>query len=337
MKPTSLLRFHPNNMNMSGMAHLRNVVLNTKLQVPVNRDQRNDNDTKPVLKETRKKQPKSKTNVNAKSSYQPKWTHFNQSFNESYSLPDIAQINKTNQFYNKAKVKFEWGVSDFKLIPSEIVKEKFKDRDVQQRSSSNNKRFPGKTSIPFQLINALPEITFLGRSNAGKSTILNNLITQLDRKELNQEARMSNKPGFTKTLNCFNIGNKFRLIDTPGYGFGSRNIQGDMTMQFIEHREELVRCYVLISASQGFTNLDLQIINYLKDIGRPFEIIFTKMDKMRNIEKLLEEIEQSGIRSFPTLPRLIFTNSATSKYCPKRYGITELRHIILENCGLSNV
>jgi len=265
----------------------------------------------------------------------PPWIDFNAKYNINYDSPKRAQFQKTSEFFNNAKVEFEWGVASFKSIPSEIVKTNFKEREINDHIPINStKRFPGKTKIPFKLINGLPEITFLGRSNAGKSSILNNLVTQLGRQRLTEEARMSSRPGFTKTLNCFNIGNKFRLVDTPGYGFGSRINQGGLTMEYIENREELVRCYVLIPGDQGFTNLDMQIIHYLRDIGKPFEIIFTKMDKVKNPETLQKEIDRSGIMDFPSLPKLLFTNSSISKSCPKRYGISDLRYTILECCNL---
>lgn len=265
----------------------------------------------------------------------PEWVAFNQSYNKEYDPPSTRMLQKANEFFNKSKVTFEWGVPSYSSIPDEVVKSKFKDMELE-RAPDSTKRFPGKTSIPFHLINGLPEITFLGRSNAGKSTILNSLVSRLGDKHLNKEARMSSKPGFTKTLNCFNIGNKFRLIDTPGYGYGSRLKQGGLTMEYIENREQLVRCYVLVSADQGFTEMDLQILNYLKDIGKPFEVVLTKMDKVRDMNKLTQQIEESGITTFPTLPRLIFTSSVVSSRCPKRYGIAELRCNVLQNCGLDS-
>ena len=316
---------------------IRDIVLNSKTATEVVTETR-INDNKSLSADDPSKtivQPKRKKQVSSKRVVIPEWVTFNQSYNSEYTLPSPKMLQKTNEFFNKASVKFEWGVPSFSSIPDEQIKAKFKDKELDHVPHSS-KRFPGKTSIPFHLINGLPEITFLGRSNAGKSTILNSLVSRLGDKQLNKEARMSSKPGFTKTLNCFNIGNKFRLVDTPGYGYGSKTKQGNLTMEYIENREQLVRCYVLVSADQGFTENDIQILNYLKEIGKPFEIILTKMDKVKDIRILEKEIEHSGITKFPTLPRLIFTNSVISSKCSKRYGIADLRYTVVQSCGLDS-
>lgn len=336
MRITTRCLLHPNLVVFHKQDLLRSIVLNTTSTKSVE-------DTSSITEKLstdaiRKSPPKRNVNNSLKrkkSLTAPQWVKLNVEYNSSYGTPLPKDMAKANEFFNRAKVEFEWGVVSFDSIPSEIVKEKFKVRDDGNQISKNStKKFAGKTNIPFKLINGLPEITFLGRSNAGKSSILNNLLTQLGCRKLTEEARMSSRPGFTKTLNCFNIGNKFRLIDTPGYGFGSKFDQGSLTMKYIENREELVRCFVLIPANQGFTNLDLQILNYLKDIGKPFEVVFTKMDKVKDIEILKKQIKDSGIIDYPTLPKLLFTNSMTSKSCPKRYGITELRHTIMQSCNM---
>ncbi|SMN19703.1 similar to Saccharomyces cerevisiae YDR336W Putative protein of unknown function [Maudiozyma saulgeensis] len=322
---------------LSYLPNIRDIVLNSKQNIAGAKSDTIDNAITPKTSDVVDKIISKKDLISKKgrNEIKPLWVNFNSKYNTKYDSPKRAQLQKTNEFFNKAKVEFEWGVGSFRSIPSEIVKANFKEKEMDGCIPSNSaKRFPGKTKIPFKLINGLPEIAFLGSSNAGKSTLLNNLTTQLGRQKLNQEARMSSKPGFTKTLNCFNIGNKFRLVDTPGYGFGSRINQGGLTMEYIENREELVRCYVLIPGDQGFTNLDIQILHYLRDIGKPFEIIFTKMDKVRDLVTLEKEIERSGIMDFPSLPRLLFTNSSISKNCTKRYGISGLRCTILQCCNL---
>lgn len=336
MRVTMKHLLQPSFVSFSKHDLLRNIVLNTtstvssRHAISITEDPSTHIIKKSLLKRNTNNNSKRKRNLTP-----PQWVDFNVKYNNGYDSPLPKQMTKANEFFNKARVEFEWGVVSFDSIPSEIVRDKFNERAKQNPVSSNpTKKYPGKTGIPFKLINGLPEITFLGRSNAGKSTILNNLLTQLGCSKLTEEARMSSRPGFTKTLNCFNIGNKFRLIDTPGYGFGSKFNQGSLTMKYIENRKELVRCFVLIPANQGLTSLDIQILNYLKDIGKPFEVVFTKMDKVKNFEVLKTQIEDSGIMNFPTLPKLLFTNSVISRNCPKRYGITELRHTILQSCNM---
>lgn len=336
MRVTIRCLIQPSLVNFNKYDLLRNIVLNTASTASPEHTSPITDD--PSIETIKKHVLNRKTNVNSKKKRiitAPQWVNFNVKYNNNFDSSLPKQMAEANQFFNKAKVEFEWGAVSFDSLPSEIVREKFKERTKDSPISKNpTKKYPGKTSIPFKLINGLPEITFLGRSNAGKSTILNNLLTQLGSSKLTEEARMSSRPGFTKTLNCFNIGNKFRLIDTPGYGFGSKFDQGSLTMKYIEDRKELVRCFVLIPANQGFTSLDLQIIDYLKNIGKPFEVVFTKMDKVKDLEVLKKQIQDSGILNFPTLPKLIFTNSVTSKNCQKRYGITELRKTILQSCNM---
>ena len=281
----------------------------------------------------------------------PEWIHLNETYNQHYRTATNTELNNINHFFNTAEIKFEWSVSDFKSIPSEIVKSKFNDMENSSHSLNGKasvginlgtqgkpkKMYPGKTSIPFELINGLPEIAFLGRSNAGKSTILNNLLTRLSETKLCAAAKVSSKPGFTRTLNCFNIGNKFRLVDTPGYGYGSTHSQGDLTMEYLQGRDELKRCFILVSAKEGLTELDLEIMGFLQDIGRPFEVVFTKMDKVKRLEELKDGISESGILEYATLPKLIFTNSKTTRSCPRRYGMDLLRYTIFESCGLLRI
>lgn len=265
----------------------------------------------------------------------PEWVGLNESYNNKFfKQPTIQERNRVNRFFNSTEVTYEWSVSDFAKIPSEIVRRR--ENNMQDDSYSNNgKLYQGKTKIPFQLINGLPEIVFLGRSNAGKSSILNNLVTEFKRNKIIEVAKMSKRAGFTRTLNCFNIGNKFRLIDTPGYGYGSNLGQGTIIMEYLEKRRELRRCYILLSANHGVTELDLSIIENLTHLGRPFEIIFTKMDKVKDFSQFKDMIVKSGLQDLPTLPRLIFTNSISSKNCPKRYGMDYLRYSIFESCGLT--
>ena len=161
---------------------------------------------------------------------------------------------------------------------------------------ASNKKYNGKTDgIPFNLINGLPEVAFLGRCNAGKSTLLNNITTEIARNSLNEYAYASKRPGFTKTINCFNVGNRFRIIDTPGYGTKSTQEQGIVTMDYLKNRRELRRCFLLISANQGFNEFDGQMIDLLVQNGIPFEIIFTKMDTIKHVKQMEEIIEDSNI------------------------------------------
>lgn len=126
-----------------------------------------------------------------------------------------------------------------------------------------------------------PEISFLGRSNVGKSSLLNSL---LNRKKL---ARTSNTPGRTQSINFFLINESFYFADLPGYGFARvskkmRQDWGKMAEDYLYKREQLVLSIQLVDARHKPTKLDLQLYNWLTFHGKNFIIIATKADKLSN-------------------------------------------------------
>lgn len=260
--------------------------------------------------------------------FTPAWYSLNKRYNASYAEPSVSEINCVNRFFNLSNVVYEWSAAQFIDVPGEKIKSKLNTDGL------GSKKFRGKTYVPFEFVNGLPEVAFLGKSNAGKSTLLNSLTTDLKRTELGEYAKASRRAGFTKTLNCFNIGNKLRIVDTPGYGFNSSAAQGDLTMQYIQERQQLVRCFLLISGEQGIGDMDYRIIELMSSRGVPFEIVFTKMDKVTNLKKSLLWMKEVNLHNLPGLPAIIFSNSMTSKTCPKRYGIDLLRHLIFQCCSL---
>ncbi|QEU58282.1 hypothetical protein KDRO_A02970 [Kluyveromyces lactis] len=288
-----------------------------------------------------------------------------QKLNKEYAPLKASDLSQVNFFFNKAKVKFEWSAPTFNDIPGEKVRRLMEKRqqaietimneenefiasttfkkgsmtlpvaskDVPQINS--NKMYQGKTDgIPFELINQLPEVAFLGRCNSGKSTLLNSVTTEVTRNSLNEYANASKKAGFTKTINCFNVGGKFRIIDTPGYGTKGTVEQGKVTMDYLHKRRELRRSFLLISANNGFSEYDAQMIDLLVNDGIPFEIVFTKMDTIKDMAQVESIIEESNVLRLPTSPRFIFLNSMTNKHCQKRFGLDVLRYVVLEACGL---
>lgn len=178
-----------------------------------------------------------------------------ETYNSGYAKVPKSTLGSINSFFNKAKVTYEWSASTFMEIPGEQLKQQLAKNvadgefDDSNRVSSLNsdqhrptRKYPGKTSgIPFELLNGLPEVAFLGRCNAGKSTLLNNLTTEFSNNKLTEYAKASKKAGFTKTINCFNIGKRLRIVDTPGYGVKSTPEQGELTMKYLRERKELKR------------------------------------------------------------------------------------------------
>lgn len=124
-----------------------------------------------------------------------------------------------------------------------------------------------------------PEIAFLGRSNVGKSSLINSL---LQRKGL---ARTSNTPGRTQSINYFLINDDFYFVDLPGYGYAKvsksmRSDWGTMAEEYLSEREQLVLCVQLIDSRHEPTRLDLQLNEWLNFNGKPHIAVATKSDKL---------------------------------------------------------
>jgi GTP-binding protein len=140
-----------------------------------------------------------------------------------------------------------------------------------------------------------PEVAFAGRSNVGKSSLINRLV---QRKRL---ARTSSSPGKTQQLNYYCIDHRFYLVDLPGYGFvrggiGLRARLGKLTATYLENRPQLRAVVQLVDARQGPTDLDRTMIDWLRDRQKPFLMVFTKVDKISRggLHELLGRLEASG-------------------------------------------
>lgn len=128
-----------------------------------------------------------------------------------------------------------------------------------------------------------PEIAFLGRSNVGKSSLINSLLL---RKGL---ARTSNTPGRTQSINFFLINDSFYFADLPGYGYARvskamRADWGQMAREYLEQRNELALCIQLIDSRHKPTALDLQLNEWLEHNEKPRIIVATKSDKLSSNE-----------------------------------------------------
>jgi GTP-binding protein len=148
----------------------------------------------------------------------------------------------------------------------------------------------------------LPEIAFLGRSNVGKSSLLNSL---LQRKGL---ARTSNTPGRTQSVNYFLVNERFYFVDLPGYGYAKvskamRADWGKMAESYLGERQELALSIQLVDARHEPTQLDLQLHEWLLFHGKNHLIVATKADKLSSIKlnKSLSAIEKALPQS-PILP-----------------------------------
>jgi GTP-binding protein len=125
----------------------------------------------------------------------------------------------------------------------------------------------------------LPEYAFIGRSNVGKSSLINMLTNH---KNL---AKTSGKPGKTQLINHFKINNNWFLVDLPGYGYArvskkTKEVFQEFITDYFESREQLVCAFVLIDIRLEAQKIDLEFITYLGETEVPFCIIFTKADKI---------------------------------------------------------
>lgn len=139
-----------------------------------------------------------------------------------------------------------------------------------------------------------PEYAFIGRSNVGKSSLINALTNQ---KEL---ARTSAKPGKTQIINTFQINNDWFLVDLPGYGFTQTkktdlHAFNEMILQYIEKRENLNHLFVLVDIRHKPQELDVEFMAWLARHEIPFSVIFTKADKLSKSQT------QKGVQAYQKL------------------------------------
>ena len=155
----------------------------------------------------------------------------------------------------------------------------------------------------------LPEIAFLGRSNVGKSSLINSL---LGRKGL---ARTSNTPGRTQSINFFLINESFYFVDLPGYGFAKvskqmRSDWGKMAEEYLAERKELRLSIQLVDSRHKPTELDFQLNEWLKFYSKNHIVAATKADKLSN-NRLSKNLRQTG-EAFPE-SKVIAYSSVTGK------------------------
>ena len=178
-----------------------------------------------------------------------------------------------------------------------------------------------------------PEIAFIGRSNVGKSSLINMLA---GRKNL---AKTSGRPGKTQLINHFLIDEQWYLVDLPGYGYAktskkNRAAWGKMIEEYILNRSNLQIVFVLIDSRLEPQRIDLEFINWLGECGVPLALVFTKADKQsinkgqQNIAKFRKTLSQS----WAELPPIALTSSENG------YGkemMTDYIASIIENSELN--
>lgn len=155
-----------------------------------------------------------------------------------------------------------------------------------------------------------PEYAFIGRSNVGKSSLINTLTSQ---KEL---AKTSSTPGKTQMINHFLIDNKWNLVDLPGYGFaragkGELHEFNEMILQYIEKRRTLRHLFVLIDIRHTPQENDVEFMAWLVRHEIPFSIIFTKADKLSKaqIQKAIQKYQKIVLEYLTEMPNYFITSA----------------------------
>ncbi|MEN3971218.1 ribosome biogenesis GTP-binding protein YihA/YsxC [Sphingomicrobium sp. XHP0235] len=186
-------------------------------------------------------------------------------------------------------------------------------------------------SLKFLPDATVPEIAFAGRSNVGKSSLLNALT---GRKKL---ARTSNTPGRTQELNFFEIGEpvELRLVDMPGYGFAKAPVQmvaqwKALVQDYLRGRQVLKRTMLLIDARRGIKDVDREIMTMLDGAAVNYHIVLTKADKLKasELEKTRAATEAEAKKHPAAHPEMFVTSSE------KGLGIDELRAAIIDSSRL---
>ena len=171
----------------------------------------------------------------------------------------------------------------------------------------------------------LPEVAFIGRSNVGKSSLLNALTNH------GKLARTSQTPGATKQLNFFNVQDVLHLVDVPGYGYAKaakkdkKQWQGAL-FDYLRGRAQLARAFMLIDAPHGVKEADRKMFELLNDAAVSYQLVLTKIDKITEDE--LRAVQAATIEIAARQPAAhpaIVSTSASAKL-----GIDALREAVIE-------
>jgi GTP-binding protein len=172
-----------------------------------------------------------------------------------------------------------------------------------------------------------PEVAFAGRSNVGKSSLINRLTNR------NGLARTSNTPGRTQELNFFDVGEplRFRLVDMPGYGFAKapRDVVRKwrfLINDYLRGRAALKRALVLVDARHGLKDVDLEVMKMLDDAAVVYHLVLTKADKVKasELEAVTAATAATAAKRPAAHPEIIATSSETG------LGMERLRRAVVE-------
>ncbi|MDB5477746.1 MAG: GTP-binding protein [Alphaproteobacteria bacterium] len=176
---------------------------------------------------------------------------------------------------------------------------------------------------------AFPEVAFVGRSNVGKSTLMNALTGQ------RTLAKVSKTPGRTQQFNFFNLADRFMLLDMPGYGYakvGKRleEMWSVMADNYFKTRDQLRRLFILVDSRHGLKESDLMLMDWLNRLAVPYQIILTKIDKTTQAElaEVQAQVSKELEKNAAAMPEILLTSSETKQGIDILRGtIASLRHL----------
>lgn len=171
----------------------------------------------------------------------------------------------------------------------------------------------------------IPEFVFWGRSNVGKSSLINKLV---NRRKL---ARVSNTPGRTREINYFTILEKLYLVDLPGYGYAKVSLQQkmlweDLVVSYFHTSTNIKRVFLLVDAKVGFKVIDKEVMAFLNTCGLSYQIVFTKTDKVKSegMAKLVQATKEIIAKNSACFPEFILSSTKS------KLGVAEIQQTILK-------
>lgn len=193
---------------------------------------------------------------------------------------------------------------------------------VKELFSTEPKFIAGASSIeqiPHNLF--MPEVAFVGRSNVGKSSLINAVVEKKDC------ARVSKRPGRTQQINFFTLLDKISIADLPGYGYAAvskktKKSWDNLILDYLRGRQNLRRIFLLIDSRHGLKATDEKIMNILDDSAVVYQIILTKIDKISNMLDVEQKIAIKVPSHTAAFPKILATSAE------KMIGISEIQKVI---------